>query len=75
MKLGGHSVPVTLVVTHTVQCVESLVIVGQHDTMGIVNLALVTCQFYTRHFTATMVLPPCSTAVSTKNTESVTVEW
>ena len=74
MTLGGHSVPITSMVTHTIQCVESLVIIGQHDIIEIVNLALVTCQFYTRHFTATMVLPPCSTAVST-SMASVIVGW
>ena len=75
MTLGGHSVPVISVVTHTVQCVESLVIIGQHKTIEIVNLALVTCQFYTLHFTATTVLPPSSTAPKAHGTESVTVGW
>ena len=75
MTLGGRSVPIISMVTHTIQSVDSLAIMTQQNTIEKVNLALVTCQFFTLHFTATTVLPPCSTAPKANGTESVTVGW
>ena len=64
-------------VTHTIQCVDSLVIMRQHNTTVIVTLALVTCQFYIRHLTATVGIPPYSTVAENNGMESavVTLEW